>query len=189
MIYRFQPFATDKSKFGETYNAHVAMVPNSEDWIQITDWDVMPLMTEQYHIIDRAIEKYPDTVIFGAMCNRVGHSFQRLKPEPDSNDKITDHIRIAEERAKRYADGECQDIHTVAGFFMLFRKSYWKEVGGFHPTIIKETNPGRGNLFDFEFCLPAHKSGRPIRIIKGLYLWHTYRLTHENYKRKDHLKL
>lgn len=187
MIARFQPFAVDRHKFGETYNYHCSLVPDGNMWIQITDYDAMMLLPEQYALIEKAIKRYPDTAIFGAMCNRVGYSFQRLTIEPDTNDSIRHHIREAEGQMWRYPDGECEEVKSIAGFFMLFRKSYWEACGGFQDTIIK--NDGiHANLFDYEFSKFARINKMPIRVIKGLYLWHTYRLNSENYKSKDHLK-
>ena len=184
MIYRFQPFTTDKSKFGEVYNAHCEIVPNDDDWIQIMDYDAMILTPIAYKIIDKAIEVYPDTAIFGAMCNRIAHDFQRPTISINENDSMRGHIAIAEDRAHNFQNGDCANVRTIAGFFMLFRKSYWME-GKFQDHIIGPT----GHLFDWQFCQQAIKKEMPMRIIQGVYCWHTYRLTHENYKRKDHLKL
>lgn len=185
MIWKFQPFATDKRYFGQEYNAHCSIVPNDDDWILIIDYDCMILSRMAYPIIEKAIQRYPDTEIFGAMTNRVGYSFQRINPnEQDENDSIKHHLKIAEEKARLFADGQCKDSHTVAGFFLLFRKSYWNN-NKFQDHIIDE----KGNLFDYKFTLPAYKSGKKIRIIKGVYCWHTYRIEQENYHVKDHLRI
>lgn len=183
MIYRFQPFATDKRQFGSVYNAHCAIVPDG-NWIQITDYDTQILTTRIYEIIDEAIERYPDTDIFGAMTNRIAYNHQRHTKEMCENDNLKHHIRIANELARQYPNGECieppKERYSIAGFFFLFRKEYWNRVK-FTDTIIDEN----GNLFDYNFCRPAKK----IRIIQGAYLFHQYRLTSENWKRKDHLKI
>jgi GT2 family glycosyltransferase len=134
--------------------------------------------------MERAIDRYPDTEIFGARCNRVGYSFQRLTFGQDENDSIKYHTKVADDLAITYSSGECNDAHTVAGFFMLFRKSYWNKVK-FQDTIMDM----RGNLFDYNFVLPAFKAGNKIRIIKGVYCWHSYRIMQENIKSKEHLKI
>jgi hypothetical protein len=180
VIYKFQPFAVNKKNFGREYNAHCAAVPNADDWILILDYDCMILSRMAYEVIERAIERYPDTDIFGAMCNRVGYSFQRLTEKPDENDSIKHHTRIADEMAVRYHDGQCKESHSVAGFFLLFRKSYWMN-NPFQEHIID----ARGNLFDYNFCRGAKR----VRIIKGVYCWHSYRIMQENYFVKDHLKI
>lgn len=151
----------------------------------------MPLSTLTYHVIERAIERYPDTDIFGAMTNRIAYEHQRLTKDMPDNDSIKHHIRIAEVQAKLYQDGECKDAQvwingkqqkdqSVAGFFMLFRRSYW-EKNRFTDTIIDPD----GNLFDYNFC----KGAKKIRIILGAYIYHQYRLMSPDHRRKDHLKI
>jgi hypothetical protein len=177
MIYRFQPFSTNK-KLGEVYNGHCALVPNDDDWIQIMDWDAMLLTRDGYQIIDKAIARYPDTDIFGAVTNRVGYSYQRYQGIVSEDDSIKNHVRIADELSRQYSNGECDDIFSVAGFFMLFKKSYWKQ----HPFIETIINKG-GMTFDRAFC----RSTKNIKLIKGLYVFHQYRLL-TGRKNIDHLK-
>ena len=180
MIYHIRPFATDKTKFGEVYNAHVAMIPNEEDWVLLMDWDTMMLTARQFQVIENAIQRYPDTDIFGAMTNRVAYDHQRHTFNMDETDSIKHHIRIANALSAAHFDGECADAKTVAGFFMLFKKKYWTKTR-FTDTIIDE----HGNLFDYNFCKPAKK----VRVIMGVYVYHQYRIMQDNWKRKDHLKI
>jgi GT2 family glycosyltransferase len=149
----------------------------------LTDYDAMILAPEAYTVIEKAIARYPDTAIFGAMCNRIMYPYQRLlKSGPDENDSILHHLKIAKHLAAQYADGECKDARTVAGFCLIFRKSYWEQ-SPFQPGIFDEN----GNLFDYNFCRLAMKSGWPIRIIKGVYMFHVYRID-KDFKDKSHLK-
>lgn len=183
MIFYFSPFSTTK-EIGNAYNAHCAMVPNAEDWICIMDYDAMILCPETFKVIEAAIARYPDTAIFGALTNRISYGQQRINEEMDPDPNILNHIRTAKILAKGYADGKCIDAKpaTIAGFFMLFRKSYW-EYSRFQPFIQDE----RGVLFDHNFCLHAKKNGLPIRIILGAYLWHTYRIDKPDYRDASHL--
>ena len=183
MIYKFQPFAIDKSKFGDEINAHCAIVPSDDDWILILDYDCQIASPLAYQVIERAIERYPDTAVFGAMTNRVAHSFQMLQKDPDPNTCIKKHYEKANELAIKYFEGECKDVHTVAGFFLLFKKSYWKQVK-FQGPIMDKT----GNLFDFRFVQPAFDRRMKIRIIQGVYCMHGYRILQDDWRRKDHLK-
>jgi GT2 family glycosyltransferase len=182
LIYKFQPFATDKM-IGREYNGHCQLVPNDDDWILILDYDCQILCTEAYHVIENAIKRYPDTAIFGALCNRVAYSHQRITALPDEDDRMRAHIRIAEERTVRFANGEAMPARSVAGFFMLFRKSYWKQ-NPFQERIYDD----KGNLFDYNFCRHAMKNKLPIRVIRGVYCWHSYRLLKESFKDTSHLR-
>lgn len=185
MIWRFQPFNISK-EIGIDYNLHCSVVPNNEDWIQITDYDTLILLPECYQLIDKAIERYPDTAIFGAVTNRLGRRDQRIdQDKPDPSTDLAKHFTICREMLKKYSDGECFETKKlIAGFFLLFRKSYWKRVGGFQDKVCNE----RGLLFDYVFSKRAREQGLSMRIIKGLYVWHTYRVYKENWRDYSHLK-
>jgi GT2 family glycosyltransferase len=182
MIYKFQPFATDKL-IGREYNGHCSLVPNDDDWILILDYDCQVLCPEAYQVIENAIKRYPDTAIFGALCNRVAYSHQRITSLPDEDDRMRGHIETAIDFAERYRSGEAVPARTVAGFFMLFRKSYWKQTP-FQERIYDD----KGNLFDYNFCRHAMKNKLPIRVIRGVYCWHSYRLLKESFKDTSHLR-
>jgi len=182
MILKIQPYATDKSRFGEEYNAHCQAAP-PDSCILLLDWDCMLLSRESYRIMERAIERYPDTAVFGAMTNRISYSFQRRLNDMDENDSIRDHIGVAEKMAQTYPDGECFEASMCAGFFMLFKRSYWEKVK-FQSTIFDS----RGRLFDENFSRASAGMGLKVRIIKGIYCFHQYRMMSENYRAKDHLK-
>lgn len=183
MIYRFQPFATDKKDFGKVYNAHCRLVPNDEDWIQITDYDAMILHHSVYPVIDAAIARYPNTAIFGARCNRIALNWQRTTFDMDEEtDSMEYHTKKAIELAECYSDGQCKDVAYVAGFFLLFRKSYWK-LSPFQETIYDRKHV----LFDYNFCQYARKTKMPIRVIMGVYCWHSYRIAQENRFSTAHL--
>lgn len=182
MIYKFQPFATDK-QIGREYNGHIQLVPNEDDWCLVLDYDCQILCPDTYQAIENALKRYPDTAIFGAMTNRVAYSHQRIMLSPDPEDRMRVHIETAIERAEMYRDGECFEAKTVAGFFMLFRKSYWKK-SPFQEKIYDKA----GNLFDYNFCRHAMKNKLPIRVIRGAYVWHSYRLLKESFKDTSHLR-
>lgn len=178
MIYKFKPFSTTK-ELGKEYNAHCALVPYDDDWIAIMDYDTMFLDPLTWHVIERAIIKHPDTTIFGGVTNRVGYSFQRAGLFTE--ERMIPHYQKAHELAIKYLNGECKDVSSVAGFFLMFRKSYWNQ----NP-FVERIMDNRGNLFDSLFCQKARKIGK-IRIILGAYLLHFYRLN-KDYRDNSHLK-
>jgi len=182
MIYKFEPFSTSK-ELGKEYNAHCEMVPRDEDWILIRDYDTMFLVPETFQVVEKAIENYPDTAIFGAMCNRIGLKHHRLEDVMPENDSVRMHMKIARAMAEEFKDGQCKPVSYVAGFFMLFRKAYWK-LNPFQKTIV---HPTTGNLFDITFSKTARNRKMPLRVIKGAYLWHTYRIE-KDWRDKTHLK-
>lgn len=176
MISYIKPFSTSKN-LGEVYNKQVSDC--STEWICVMDWDCMVLTLETFQVIENAVANYQDTAVFGCFVNRVAYHHQRIAPMSE-NDSILYHMRIAKDRAKQFPT-ECEITKNVAGFFMLFKKSYW-EKWPFQDKIINEF----GFLFDRHFCLYARRNNLPIRLIKGAYVWHSYRLD-KNYRDKSHL--
>ncbi len=182
MIYKFQPFSVTK-ELGKEYNAHCALVPDPEDWILLLDYDTMILDPRAYFLMERAIEKYPGTEIFSAYCNRVGYSHQRTTKEMDTRDTMRTFLNEAKERADNYPDGECAQINTAAGFFLLFQKKYWEQNKFQAEIYSKETL----RLFDWQFCYNAAMR-ETVKIIQGILVWHTYRLMQPDYRSCEHLK-
>lgn len=176
MIYKFQPFSVTK-ELGKEYNAHCAIVPKDDDWILILDYDCCIINPVVYTVINTAIATYPDTEIFGAMTNRVNYARQRISPFMGDNFDMKYHFNKAAEVAAQYPK-ECDDTPTVAGFFLLFRKAYWNKCK-FQDKIINSDL----TLFDYHFCQKARK----IRIIKGAYVFHGYRIWKKDWRGQDHL--
>jgi hypothetical protein len=170
MLYKFQPFSVTK-ELGKEYNAHCAIVPNDHDWILILDYDAMVLDPITYQVIENAIKRYPETDIFGAITNRVGLSYQRRLPMLDTNTNLEYHKAEALKLGRKHLDGFSIQCSYVAGFFLLFKKSYWNKYR-FQETIIDK----KGNFFDWNFCRPAYRDNKNCKVIQGAYIWHTYRL-------------
>ncbi len=178
-MYIFQPFSPAKEL--NVYNQHCEIVPNDEDWILILDYDCMILDPRAYTIIQKAIDAHPETQIFTAYASRIGYHFQRLTSGIDENDSILYHKAIAAIQAEEWPNGECNQIQTAAGFFLLFRKSYWLK-NRFQSQIIDDS----GRMFDWNFCMSAMRKNA-ISLIRGVYVWHSYRLGKENMRDSSHL--
>jgi len=179
-LYKFQPFSHTK-ELGREYNMHCSLVPDSEDWILIIDYDCMILDFRAYSLIEKAIQASPKTEVFGAWTNRVGYKWQQLNHKMETNDSIRFHVELANKQADRYPNGEILSVPTIGGFFMLFQKKYWQEVGGFQEMILVP------RCFDFTFCETALKR-ETIALIQGIYVWHTYRIMQEDHRYCKHLK-
>jgi len=169
-IFRIQPFCTDPNQFGRVLNDHCAASPY--EWIQLLDQDAMILCKDSNRVIENAIINYPDTDIFGAYTNRSGYLWQieerweTTAPDLFRSGDIWDQIVYAKHLCSKQL---CADIPMVAGFYMLFKKSYW-EKNKFQEKVIdgKKT-------FDKMFC----KGAKTMRIINGLYVFHIYRMGKE----------
>ena len=161
MVYYITPYY--EGDIGKGLNEHIDLLPDNA-WVCVRDQDTL-LFEGAGRIID-TIADSTDYDLIGAMTNRLRDKNQlyggRLSNEPD----INEHIRIA---------GELFSIHDfvvapanfdLAGVFLLFRKSLWRDVGGFATKSIK---------FDKQFTQDARRKGARIGIAKGLYVFHLYR--------------
>ena len=185
MIYSFTPsgIGEDYKDYGTALNAHCAMVPYDEDWIIIRDQDTMYFPTDHRRIIREAVARYPDTGIFGAFTNRIGLQWQLVNDKIDDNPDVMHHYVMAKHLEDKFGS-ECETIkQPVAGFFMMFRKSTWKSV------LFNEGDMGNCDvLFDWAFsCQVKDDLKMPIRLIKGLYLFHFYRFHQEDVRNTEHI--
>lgn len=167
MIYVFKPFSLTK-QIGDAYNAHCEITPPGS-WILIMDYDAIILDPRAFQIMEEAIRRYPDTDIFSCYASRIGYNHQRLTTRIEDNDSIGYHIQIATDQATKYGS-DCKNVPSIAGFFMLFSREYW-ERNPFQKGMFDDS----GRLFDRVFCMEAEKKGK-IKLIQGIYVWHTYRL-------------
>ena len=180
-IYYFQPMRGDK-KFGEWLNKHCELVPNDNDWICITDQDtcfVYPFASKQIEdTIKRHGEKYQ---LYSCVTNRLG--LQHQLPYGLSKDpNMLNHYRIAEKHYNELYSEILESKQPTAGLFMLFQKKTW---------LKNKFNNGLANgtrFIDFDFSSGVLKQGGKIGIMKGLYLFHYYRMHQVNPKTYDHLK-
>lgn len=185
MIYEFTPSGTGERfrDYGEALNRHCALVPYDEDWIIIRDQDTMYFPLDHRKIIREATMLYPDTGVFGAVTNRIGLQWQLVNEEVSENPSVTDHYKIAKKLQEDFGS-ECRTITQggIAGFFMMFRKSTWNAVQ-FNQGDMADCDV----LFDWAFSISVRDNLKlPLRVIKGLYLFHFYRF-HKDTRDTSHI--
>ena len=180
MIYYFAPFNSEKN-IGRSHNQHCEIVPNAEDWICITDSDVLFLLPDTKKQIEGIIRKHGSTFqVFGCLTNRIASPHQRINhPHAFEHTDISFHKYIAMDRqALSYEDILETDIN-IAGFLMIFQKKTWDKYR-FSDNSIR---------FDSEFTDKIKADGGRLGIMQGVYVFHDYRLGHENPMYYiDHLK-
>lgn len=178
-IYYFTPADPDK-KIGKVYNAHCESVPNNEDWICIRDGDTMFLTSNWSEIIKKTIERYPDTSLFGCYTNRIGLDYQLVDKNFSEDPNILTHSKIAREQWEKWGT-ECVTIDKpVAGMFMLFKRSVWTRVPFKDELVINN------KFFDWDFGDRILRMGGTVRLMKGMYLFHAYRIWKDR-RDKSHL--
>ena len=176
-IYYGIPYALDKN-LGAEYNRYMNLLPNDDDWMCVTDGDIM-FFGDFGHQISDVIKKIPDAGLITCLTNRIAKNKAQLYGG-DSSDAIV-HRVIAKNLDKDFRGSYRKINQKVSGFFMAIKKKTWLEVGKF-PEI-----PNK--ILDIDGLISSKilRSGKGIYLMRGVYVFHYYRLL-EGVKYKDHLR-
>lgn len=134
------------------------------------DIDCMFLTPDAPELMAKYVEKWPETGVFTALCNRVSAlAFEQLFGiYPSENPDIVSHIHIARNLASRELEFKPLLRGEISGYLMLFSRETW------------ENNPfdeGIGCLaVDTFWSRRIVASGKDIKVMQNIYVWHTYRI-------------
>lgn len=169
-----------EKNLGKAYNWHMELLPNDDDWAIFTDGDVCFTTDDWGSQIKRVIELNSNAGIITCQTNRIGYRNQRYNHEFSHDSDIKNHAAIAKKLRVKYHHKTLPINCKIGGFFMAVKKSTWKEVK-FDEKI--------GMLgVDSDFSERILKRGKSVLMMRGLYVFHYYRLL-EGRKSKDHLLL
>lgn len=164
MIYHITPYLT--GDIGKGINDTIRCLPD-DAWVCLRDIDTMFLLPQQPSWLEEIVASTKYDVL-GARCNRLGDKHQLWGEDISDIDSIQHHIDIA-----KLAFIACdKDVAAVseqdnlAGFFLLFKKSVWETVPFAEKTI----------QFDLQWNKDLKDKGFKRGLMRGIYLWHTYRL-------------
>lgn len=178
MIWWFTPGRGDKN-IGRALNDHCALVQNEDDWIVTRDGDTMflpPFWAKQVEdIIEEHGTKYQ---LFIPVTNRVASLKQRPFPKDFENYDILYHNGVA----KKLFEEHYKEVERYKGFpaglMLVFQKKTWNKVKFREDRIDFDTIFGRSLMMN----------GYKIGLMKGLYVFHGYRIGQPNPMRyKEHL--
>lgn len=166
-VWYSNPYSTEKN-IGKALNEFCANVPDG-DWICLQDGDIIYLTPDWGVQIEEVIRKHGDKFgLIGCLTNRLGRDIQRYKGEFSNEHDIKVHYKIAGELVK--SDWAVVEDVTrrkyIAGMFMLFPKSLWNKIK------FKENTPA----FDDYFSKEVSRKGYKLGLMKGLYVYHLYRI-------------
>lgn len=180
-VWYFNPGRGDKN-LGRAYNDHCKLVPNDDDWICMTDGDVMQINELWPAQIEDIIRKNPEYALISCMTNRLGLVYQL--PNGLSDDpNVLNHYKISKEHFDKYYDQVMPSKQPTAGLLMLFPKRTWNRV-----KFAEGLTNARGMFVDARFATDILKKKGKIGIAKGLYVFHYYRFHHKSIKDFAHLK-
>ena len=169
MIFHITPYLP--GDIGKGINDTISVLPE-DSWICLRDIDTMFLLPEQPAWLESIVRSNPDFDVLGASCNRLGSTYQLFNNERSEDPNILHHIEIAK-RAHLEWGNSIEEVPTdaiLAGFFLLFRKSLWNEIP-FEERSIQ---------FDIIFSKALHANNKRLGLLRGLYLFHTYRLGNDD---------
>nr|DAY73786.1 MAG TPA: hypothetical protein [Caudoviricetes sp.] len=165
MIFHITPYLT--GDIGKGINDTIKELPE-DSWICLRDIDTMFLLPEQPRWLETIVASNPPYDLIGASCNRLGSPYQLYNGEISEDRDISHHIAIAKMAHSEYGntiEPVPKDKH-LAGFFLLFRKTLWEEIP-FEERSIQ---------FDLIFSSKLHEEDKALGLLRGMYLFHTYRL-------------
>lgn len=172
MLYFFTPFSFEKKLF-EAYDRYISLLPNNNDWACITDGDTAFLLADFGFHIQEYINKYPETELFTCYASRCFYTYQVPNQVNQQNDSIRYHYQQAvTHHTHQYL--EIKDLHSpIAGHLFVIKKSTWLAIRENVKRIcLHETIEGVDTAISN--AIIARK--QPIRLMKGIYLLHYFRL-------------
>ena len=175
MIYYITPYLT--GNIGKAINEAIAVLPD-DSWVCLRDTDTMFLLPDQPSMLEELIMSNPPFDVIGATCNRLGSGYQLFSNQINDDPDILNHIEYAK-IAREYHKTNVEEVPfgtPLAGFFLLFRKSLWNEIPFEEKSI----------QFDLIFSRTLHEKGKRLGLMRGMYLFHIYRVCQTNPQRSIH---
>lgn len=175
MIYNFIVYATDEEggDIGKAYNRYMELLPNDDEWACFIDHDAMWTTEDWFKHIGEILAAKPEYGLLTACTNRIGNPEQKIANLKDTHDIL--YHRAIGRQLREQGDLTIKDVtqsHAISGVVMLIKKSVWKAAGGF-----KED----GFLgIDNDFHQRVVKAGGRVGVMRGIYVYHTYRADSES---------
>lgn len=166
-VWTLQPFDPNKN-FGKEINYQIEKIPDN-DWILLRDQDSMLLTPNAgKQIYDIINGEGKDFSLLGCMTNRLRGMHQCYDGKFCNEHDIEEihYPRAVELEMTQYGKVEELVNKGVAGLFMLFPKKVWNRV-----KFIERTHS-----FDTHFNRGVKQIGGKIGLIKGIYVYHSYRI-------------
>jgi hypothetical protein len=182
MIYFFTPYSFEKKLF-EAYDTYINLLSGENDWACFIDGDACFFENNFGHQVKNYIEKYPDTGIFTSYASRCGYKFMVPEDIDQNNDSIKYHRSKSQEIYEKL-NGQVKEINdNISGHLICIKKSTWLIIRDELFTVCAGANL-LGVDTQISNIILGH--GLKIRLMRGVYLFHYYRLA-EGKSYKQHL--
>lgn len=170
MIHYITSWSATKNYGGAINEAIERLNCSDDDWLVLRDGDSCFLTPDWGNQIQSIIENADGYDLIGCSTNRLREPHQLVKGMFSEETRLSQHYMTALEMQMLYGHTINPFNHDIAGMFMLFRYSAWKN------NKFKENTA----IFDRLFTRGI-KKGR-VGIAPGLYVLHMYRLWSNNPK-------
>lgn len=162
------PYSLNKD-YGAAANRIIEHLPE-DIWIICSDIDGFIITPAEYYgsIIQDAITTHPDTGLFTCWSQRTRNDKQAYEGLIDENGDMLKHRKTAIQLLDTDQEPYTELNKPISGFWMLFKKETWEQVGGFHEDGCLRVD----NFFSGAIL----KHGMKIRRINSLLYCHYYRL-------------
>lgn len=179
MIHYIQPYSISKNIGGAINLAIESLVTSDDDWIVLTDHDVMFLRPDSKKQLENILDAAEDLHVLGCLTNRLAKVYQLVQGMFDETD-ILKHIECANVFHDKYYGQVKTTRENLAAMVLCFRVKTWRLLGRFAEHTIN---------FDSAFCIRAKNSGLKLGIMMGIYVFHLYRMGTPGEARKNYSHL
>lgn len=170
MIHYISPYSLDKN-IGGAINAAISQLnADPNDWIIHVDQDVCFLRPDTKAQIAEILSS-TDYDVLGCLTNRLAARHQLYMGEFNSSSDMMEHIAIANHCHTTAYGNVLPCYDNLAACLMAFKVSTWSKLGGFKEHSLR---------FDSEFTDKVLRSGGSLGIMKGVYVFHLYRMWSNN---------
>ena len=168
------PYSFNKKLF-EAYDIEMQITPNENDWVCFMDGDIAFLVPNFGHQIKNYINKFPDTGMFTCYASRCSYPVQVRKGTDMNNPNILYHEKKANE-IYRTLDGQVKEINRkVAGHLLVIQKKTWLKIRGEVAKRVVEQDKHILGV-DTKISNAILKAGLKIRLMRGMYILHYFRM-------------
>jgi hypothetical protein len=182
MIYFFTPYSLEKKLF-EAYDRYMALLPSEDDWACFLDGDTLFFESNFGHQVQEYVDKYPATGMFVSYASRSAYPYMVPAETDQKSDSITYH-RSVSSSCYFHLHGHVTRIENhVSGHLMCIRKGTWLEI---RQEVGRRCEANNLLGVDTQITNTMLGSGKTILLMRGIYLFHYYRLA-EGKASKKHL--
>lgn len=175
MIWFFTPYSFEKKLF-DAWDQYMNLIDDPEDWACMMDGDVFFFHRNFGHILQQYIDKYPDTGIFSCYASRTGGSWMLPPNNIKNNINILRHKRMADSIFRKHHLQVIDLNKKVHGHLMLIKKATWLQI---RDSVKEQTKENKILGIDVRVSNKVLKIPKKIRLMKGVYIFHYYRLDNE----------